>query len=150
MQAGVADLFPRTASTDLGAAWFKDRDRWSEYPSVGAQVFYGHNGDMNHTGIVLSFDDTWITTVEGNTNTSGSPQGDGVYLMKRARRSENVQGYGHPAYVEDKPAQPAAPVARDDTVRRIRDAIKDAIKAKANNRKRKRKLRAARKLLPKK
>lgn len=96
MKAGVAALFPRTASTDAGASWFKSRHQWSEYPAVGAQVFYGHSGDMNHTGIVYGYDANYIYTVEGNTNTSGSREGDGVYLKKRLRRDSYVQGYGYP------------------------------------------------------
>ncbi len=100
MKAGCAELFPKTASTDLGAAWFKQRNRWSEYPAIGAQVFYGHGNDMNHTGIVYDYDGTWIYTIEGNTNTSGSREGDGVYRKKRARRDDYVRGYGYPDYPE--------------------------------------------------
>lgn len=96
MKAGLAELFPRTASTDAGAKWFKERHQWSVYPAVGAQVFFGVNGDMNHTGIVYGYDADWIYTIEGNTNTSGSREGDGVYLKKRARRADYVQGYGYP------------------------------------------------------
>lgn len=96
MKADLEAYFPSTASTDAGAKWFKDRRQWSAYPAVGAQVFYGHNGDMNHTGIVYGYDSTYIYTIEGNTNTSGSAEGDGVYLKKRARHDDYVQGYGYP------------------------------------------------------
>lgn len=41
MTAGAAELFPRTASCAAGVKWFRDRKRFSEYPAVGAQVFYG-------------------------------------------------------------------------------------------------------------
>lgn len=97
MKAGLADLFPRTASTDTGAGWFKQRGQWHEYPAIGAQVFFGHNGDMNHTGLVYDYDDTFVYTIEGNTNTNGSNEGDGVYRKKRLRRDDYVQGYGYPA-----------------------------------------------------
>jgi len=96
MKAGLSEFYPRTASTDTGAAWFKQRGQWSEYPAVGAQVFYGHNGDMNHTGLVYDFDLDFIYTIEGNTNDNGSAEGDGVYRKKRARRDDYVQGYGYP------------------------------------------------------
>lgn len=92
----LVDLYPRTASTDAGAAWFKQRGQWSEYPAVLAQVFFGTNGDMYHTGLVYDFDDSYVYTVEGNTNTSGSPEGDGVYLKKHLRTDPHVQGYGYP------------------------------------------------------
>lgn len=97
-KAGAGDLYPRTASCDLAGAWFKTKGRWSEYPAVGAQVFYGTARDLNHTGIVVAFDADAITTVEGNTNLNGSPEGDGVYVKTRLRRSANVVGYGYPAF----------------------------------------------------
>lgn len=131
MKAGLKSLYPVTASTDLGASWFKQRKQWSEYPAIGAQIFFGANGDMNHTGIVYDYDDTYVYTIEGNTNTSGSREGNGVYLMKHARRQSRIQGYGYPAFVEGiasadpawkskapkptapaKPAEPAKPAAK--------------------------------------
>ncbi|MGW1405015.1 CHAP domain-containing protein [Streptomyces sp. NPDC002403] len=118
MTAGAASLFPRTASCATGAQWFKDRKRWSEYPAIGAQVFYGRGGG-SHTGIVVSYTADTITTVEGNTNTSGSAEGDGVYLKTRKRRDTYVYGYGYPDYPEgirsadpawaDKAPKPTAP-----------------------------------------
>lgn len=96
----MTDLFPRTASTDFGATWFKRENRWSEYPAIGAQVFYGVGSDMNHTGLVYDYDGTYIYTIEGNTNASGSREGDGVYAKKRRRRDSYVRGYGYPAYPE--------------------------------------------------
>lgn len=98
MTAGVAELYPRTASCDVAAAWFRSKGQWSEYPAVGAQVFFGSYSDFVHTGLVVAYDDTYITTVEGNTNTNGSREGDGVYLKRRARRDSYVVGYGYPAF----------------------------------------------------
>ncbi|MFE9455994.1 peptidoglycan-binding protein [Streptomyces californicus] len=99
LKAGVADLYPRSASCPYGVSWFRGKDRFSEYPAIGAQVFYGSGGGT-HTGIVVAYDSTTITTVEGNTNTSGSPEGDGVYLRKRNRRDANTYGYGYPKFAE--------------------------------------------------
>lgn len=98
LKAGYADLYPRTASCDVGGKWFKDRDRWSEYPMVGAQVFFGTPSDLKHTGLVIAYDSTTITTIEGNTNDSGSPQGDGVYQLTHRRKDPWVQGYGLPKF----------------------------------------------------
>lgn len=104
MKAGFAELFPRTASTDVGARWFKDKKAWSEYPAIGAQGFLGHNGDMFHTFLVLDFDDTYVYTIEGNTiadgQTGNTAEGDGVHMKKRLRRSAEIAGYGYPAYPE--------------------------------------------------
>ncbi|MFG3585146.1 CHAP domain-containing protein [Streptomyces sp. NPDC047990] len=99
--------YPVTASCAAGVAWWKQAKRWSEYPAVGAQVFFGPGGG-SHTGLVYAYDATYIYTVEGNTNTSGSAEGDGVYLKKRSRKDAYVYGYGYPAY-------PAGIVTADPT-----------------------------------
>lgn len=100
-KTGLRDLLPVvSASCDTSATAWKKSGRWSTYPAIGAQVFYGVPGDMKHTGLVIDYDDTTITTVEGNTNTTGSSQGDGVYRLVRRRRDDWVQGYGYPAYAE--------------------------------------------------
>lgn len=100
LRAGVPDLYPRTASCDVARAWFRERKRYSEYPAIGAQVFFGTPSDANHTGIVIGFTDTQITTVEGNTNESGSREGDGVYVKTHQRSSARVLGYGYPKFPE--------------------------------------------------
>jgi LysM repeat protein len=99
LKANVASLFPRSASCSYGVDWFRKKGRFSEYPAIGAQVFFGPGGG-SHTGLVVAYDATTITTVEGNTNTDGSPEGNGVYLRKRDRRSANTYGYGLPEYAE--------------------------------------------------
>jgi hypothetical protein len=96
LQAGHADLFPRTASCATGVSWFKNKGRFSAYPAVGAQVFFGSGGG-SHTGLVVAYNADTITTVEGNTNTNGSAEGDGVYLKTRNRRDAYTYGYGYPA-----------------------------------------------------
>jgi hypothetical protein len=119
-KSGAGDLYPRTASCDVAGAWFKAKGRWSEYPAVGAQVFYGVPRDLNHTGIVIAFDADSITTVEGNTNLSGSREGDGVYLRKRLRRTANVSATAtrsSPA-ASSPPTRPTPPGSRSPWSRR--------------------------------
>ncbi|MGP3686251.1 C40 family peptidase [Streptomyces sp. IBSNAI002] len=107
LKAGVADLYPRTASCLTGVSWFKQRNRFSAYPATGAQVFFGKNGGT-HTGLVYDYDDTFVYTIEGNTNGNGSPEGDGVYEKKHRRTDAYVYGYGYPAFAEGiKSADPA-------------------------------------------
>ena len=96
-KAGIAG--PNTASCLVGVAWFKARNRFSEYPAIGAWVFFGRNGGV-HTGRVYNYDDTYVYTIEGNTNVNGSPEGDGVYLKQHARRDSYVYGYGYPEFEE--------------------------------------------------
>lgn len=100
-KAGVYDLLKTpSASCDVLASGFKKDGRWSEYPAIGAVVFYGKPSDLNHTGIVVAFDADTITTVEGNTNEDGGREGSGVFLKHRNRRDANVIGYGYPRYAE--------------------------------------------------
>lgn len=86
-----------SAGCAVSVAAYRKAGRWTEYPGIGFQVFYGPGGGT-HTGIVTSYDDTYIYTVEGNTNDNGSPEGDGVYAKKRLRKVDYVYGYGIPYY----------------------------------------------------
>ncbi|WP_457030060.1 transglycosylase SLT domain-containing protein [Kitasatospora sp. P5_F3] len=72
-------------------AWRSD-GRFSEYPGLGAQVVFGPGGG-EHTGIVVSYTETTVTSVEGNWN-------DQVSLVTRERRDSYVYGYGYPRFAE--------------------------------------------------
>ncbi|MGW8630617.1 peptidoglycan-binding protein [Streptomyces sp. NPDC055793] len=98
-KAGHAGLYPKTAGCATAVNWFKRKNRFSFYPAVGAQVFFGPNGGT-HTGIVYDYDADYIYTYEGNTNANGSAEGDGVYKKKRARRDAYTYGYGYPEFAE--------------------------------------------------
>ncbi|MEX1655505.1 CHAP domain-containing protein [Streptomyces pseudovenezuelae] len=98
-EADVAELYPKTAGCETAVAWYKRQGRFSEYPAVGGQVFFGKGGGA-HTGIVYDYDDTYIYTYEGNTNVNGSAEGDGVYAKKRLRKDAYVYGYGYPKFAE--------------------------------------------------
>lgn len=99
-KAGLFNELPvKSAGCAESVAGFKKVNRFSAYPAVGAQVFFGPGGG-SHTGIVVSYDGTNISTIEGNTNDNGSAEGDGVYRKVHARRDTNVYGYGYPNYRE--------------------------------------------------
>jgi hypothetical protein len=93
------DAYCTTASVATAREWAKRNKRFSEYPAIGAQAIFGINGDV-HTGIVYGYDNTYIYTVEGNTNINGSAEGDGVYYKKRVRKDSFVYGYLYPKYPE--------------------------------------------------
>ncbi|MFE7313824.1 peptidoglycan-binding protein [Streptomyces sp. NPDC057555] len=99
MKSGNAGLFPRTASCANGVEWFRQRGRFTEYPVIGGPVYFGAGGG-SHVGICVSYTSSTITTVEGNTNSSGSAEGDGVHLKTRPRKSSYIYGYGIPDYPE--------------------------------------------------
>ncbi|MET8880552.1 CHAP domain-containing protein [Streptomyces rubiginosohelvolus] len=98
-KAGAAKLYPKTAGCATAVNWFRNAGRFSEYPAVGAQVFFGAGGGT-HTGIVYAYDATYVYTYEGNTNASGGAEGDGVYAKKRVRKDAYVYGYGYPEFAE--------------------------------------------------
>lgn len=98
-KAGMFSLYPNTASCSEGVAWFKQQGRWSDYPAIGAQAFFGPGGGT-HTGIVYNFDADTVYYVSGNSNNNGSAEGDGVYYGQQPRRSSYVFGYGYPNFAE--------------------------------------------------
>ncbi|MFJ7907492.1 peptidoglycan-binding protein [Kitasatospora sp. NPDC096204] len=97
LKAGVPALYPRTASCSNGVDWFRSRGRFSAYPAIGAQVFYGPGGGT-HTGIVYAFDANSIYTYEGNTSLTNDANGNKVMKRERRRRDAYVYGYGLPAF----------------------------------------------------
>ena len=94
-----------SASCAASVAAYKKAGRFTEYPVVGAQVFYGPGGG-SHTGICIGWDLVHEIAIEGNTNTDGGPEGDGVYTKERERRSDYVFGYGIPYYPHDTALTP--------------------------------------------
>lgn len=89
-----------SASCAASVAAYKKAKRFTQYPVIGAQVFYGKGGG-EHTGICTGYDLMHEIAVEGNTNDNGSAEGDGVYRKERERRSSYVYGYGIPYYPHD-------------------------------------------------
>ncbi|MFE4355102.1 peptidoglycan-binding protein [Kitasatospora sp. NPDC056800] len=112
--SGNADVIGRFAYCPSHVNWFKQRGQWSEYPRVGAIVFYDWDGDgvADHVGIVESFTDTTITALEGNTssgNAGSQSNGDGCYRRVRPRKVRQVLGYGYPAYSGNSTPAPKPP-----------------------------------------
>ncbi|MFJ9895231.1 hypothetical protein ACIQPR_18140 [Streptomyces sp. NPDC091280] len=99
MRAGVPSIFPRTADCSAGVTYFVNAGRWSDYPAIGGQAFYGTSG-QDHSEIVIAYDATYIWAVGGNTSDTGSAEGDGVYVRRRRRTDAVIYGYGLPNYAE--------------------------------------------------
>lgn len=95
-----AEEYPSTAACNTAAAWYRKNATVSEYPAYGAQVLFGSLSNLVHTGIVIGYDATYVYTVEGNTNTTGAAEGNGVYQMKHVRTSPYVAMYGYPKFPE--------------------------------------------------
>jgi len=50
-------------------------------------IYYPSKGRIAHCGIVTGIDGDWVFSIEGNTNNTGSNEGDGVYAKKRHRQT---------------------------------------------------------------
>lgn len=90
-----------SASCATSVKAFKKVKRFTEYPITGGLVFFGAADGGKHMGIVTGWDLQHVRTIEGNTNTNGSPEGDGVYFKEHERRIDYVYGYGIPYYPHD-------------------------------------------------
>ena len=82
----------------------------SELPKIGAIAVWQHGSSSSgHVGIVKSFDmeKNTMTCIEGNTNASGSREGDRVAIKLRTIKRQikgsglNLKGFIHP--IELKP-----------------------------------------------
>lgn len=74
-----------------------DKDRETS-PATGDVfgIYFPEKGRIAHVGFVDTRDESWLITVEGNTNLFGAREGDGVYRKRRLIRSiERVARYIH-------------------------------------------------------
>ncbi|MBD0689645.1 peptidoglycan-binding protein [Streptomyces sp. CBMA123] len=104
-ETGNADIIPNTASCSVAQEWYRSRGRLSEFPALGAQVFYGDSTSTygpggSHTEIVYAYDRDHIYTVGGNTNDWGGSEGVGVFKRTVSRHSNWTHSYGYPKYPE--------------------------------------------------
>lgn len=87
-------------------AYYKAQGQTGNTPKLGAQVFFGkYEDDLDHTGIVVDFDNTYIWTVEGNTGADVNE----VKSKKYNRNYYNIYGYGYPAYDKEEPQPQPTP-----------------------------------------
>ena len=121
--------------TQNAAGQYKNAKRWGKEPAVGADVFFKDvNGNINHVGCVLSYDESNIYTIEGNSNNM-------VRTRVYPRTYPSIAGYGYPSFISppgkkanvEKPA-PAKKesfyytVKKGDTLTSIAKANKTTIK----------------------
>ena len=89
-------LVPKFAGCVDGANWFKSNGRWQNRtyePKAGDIIFFDWEGDgtTDHVGIVEKCENGTVYTVEGNS-------GDACKQRQYAVGSNNIYGYGIPAY----------------------------------------------------
>lgn len=107
-------VIPKHAWTPGGEAWFRERHRLYSSPQVG-DIGYVYYESLGRVGHVFFVERVWhsdsgatlMDTIEGNTNDTGSSQGNGVYRGLRADTTN--LSYGRPAY-----AVPSEPPGDDE------------------------------------
>ena len=134
-QAGLlGSVIPMHAWTPSGLAWFKSRGLWTQGKGVKPgdlfYVYYPAQRRVAHVGFVERVEGGYIYTIEGNTNNTGSRQGNGVYRLKR-RITSNFH-FCHPKYPaaasgsagnSSKPSKPVAPGKPKVSVSGLHNAI---------------------------
>lgn len=83
------------AGCAYSAQYYKDMGRWSNEPSLGAQIFFG---DYDHTGVVVGYNNSYVYTVEGNTGYSQGYRGGAVLSRTYDRWDSWITGYGTPRW----------------------------------------------------
>jgi hypothetical protein len=132
--AGFSKIIPKTAYTPSGFNYFRDQGRvGGRIPPSGkaatglgnpkrGDIMYVHGlvdgvWRIHHVGLVENvLPGGYIQTVEGNTNTTGSASGDGVYRLKRKVTSKlffATPNYAAVVVARPKPPAGAKPVERD-------------------------------------
>ena len=110
----LGDVIPEHAYTPAGFAWFRKRGLVVQRPRPGDLVYvhYPSMGRIAHVGIVEAVDGDHVITIEGNTNTGQSRQGNGVYRLRRTINSR--LRFCRPKYTSSPTAAPAPAPAKWD------------------------------------
>lgn len=82
----------------LSASYYRSANQWSTKPSLGAQIFFGTYGDEGHTGIVVGYTGSTVTTVEGNTGYSAGYSSGAVLKRTYDIGDNTIVGYGIPKW----------------------------------------------------
>ena len=74
--------------------WQSNKDYRVTDPKPGDIFIMDYGKGLGHTGIVLKVDQTFIYTIEGNTNDSGSREG--IEVARKQRPKTKILGYIRP------------------------------------------------------
>jgi hypothetical protein len=94
-RAGIpTSIFPKSANVFRTRDWFKKRHQFAHTPHVGSLVIF----EKSHIGLVEKvLKNGRIQTIEGNTDSSGSPTGGQVMRVTHGR-DDGIQGFCNPDY----------------------------------------------------
>lgn len=86
---------PYGAGCQFAAQYYKDAGQWYKDPQPGDQIFFGHAGDYQHTGLVEKVENGLVYTIEGNSNNM-------VQARCYSVTDGSILGYGRPKYDGNK------------------------------------------------
>ena len=89
--------------TPTSAGRYQKAGRWVQDPEVGAQIFFENGSRICHTGLVESFTETTVTTIEGNTSGSSGVISNGGEVCRKTyfRSNDRIAGYGLPRWGDE-------------------------------------------------
>ena len=81
--------------------YYKANGAVGNVPKLGCSIFFQNSKGLSHIGIVVDFDETTVTTVEGNSGKNN------WYVVKKTynRKDSYIYGYGYPDYKNDTPSE---------------------------------------------
>ncbi|WP_240186663.1 C40 family peptidase [Pedobacter namyangjuensis] len=87
----VSWVFGKAGYHQPKSAWSPDlfpKKRQAQEPTIAMVfgIYYPKLKRIAHCGLVSKLNGNWVYTIEGNTNVSGSREGDGVYQRIRHKR----------------------------------------------------------------
>lgn len=89
---------PYGAGCKYAAMYYKNANAWYNDPKPGDQIFFGHNGEFEHTGLVEKVGDGFVSTIEGNVDNAVKAK---IYNLN----DPYIIGYGRPDYYAFSPVQ---------------------------------------------
>lgn len=93
------------AGCPYSARYYKNKGQYHKTAQVGDQIFFKTSGgDICHTGIVYKVDKTYVYTIEGNTSSADGVVANGGCVAKKKYKLTYslIDGYGRPAYAEER------------------------------------------------
>ena len=121
-QAGLSKYFcdgGKTASCGAFYNWAKSKGLTVTEPQVGDIIIFTFNGVAHcHMGLCVAVTAKQITTIDGNTSTSGS-QSQGGQVLKRTRGKQYIWGIVRPAYSETTSDKIYYTVVKGDNLTKI-------------------------------
>jgi peptidoglycan hydrolase-like protein with peptidoglycan-binding domain len=96
--------------------YYKAKGQLYTSPKVGDQIFFKNLvGTVNHTGLVIKVDNSYVYTIEGNTSSGNKLDTDGgqVCEKKYELNYARIAGYGRPNYDVQNATGTSKPIPND-------------------------------------